>query len=129
VERAREFVMTDNNINYQPDITNRTSDTNGTNRTNNTNHTNEVLTAQNIGFDPHILANEMIKVGWFGDSMRDPETVEEYILMAGANPNIVNELPQAGLKFWRAAKFRYEADMARKKFNRPPRKTMPRDPT
>jgi hypothetical protein len=131
VERAREFAMTDSNSDYQPTThtTHRTNDSNGTNRTNDVNGTNDVLTAQNLGFDPHTLANDMIKVGWFGDSMWEPETAEEYILMAGANPNIANELPPAGLKFWRAAKFRFEADMARKKFNRPPRKTVPRDPT
>src|SRR2546430_15489975 len=86
-----------------------------------------VRAAQNIGFDIHALANEMIKNGWFGDSMWEPETAEEYILMAAANQNITNELNQKGLKFWRAARFRFEADMARKKFNRPPRKTVPRD--
>ena len=109
--------------------THGTSDTNGANRTNNTNGTNDLLTPQNLGFDPHVLANEMIKVGWFGDSMWEPETAEEYILMAGANPNIAKELPQTGLKIWKAAKFRYEADIARRKFNRPPRKTTKPDPT
>jgi len=88
--------MTDNNSNYQPasDITNRTNDTNGTNSTNGT---NDVLTPQNLGFDPHALANEMIANNWFGQSMWDPETAEEYILMAAANPNIANELNQKGL--------------------------------
>jgi hypothetical protein len=87
------------------------------------------LTPHNLGFDPHVLANEMIKAGWFGDSMWNPETAEEYILMAAANPNIVNELPQAGLRFWKAAKFRHDADRAREKFGRPPRKTTKRNPT
>jgi hypothetical protein len=106
MERARECTMTDDTTNTQtPD-----------------------LTPHNLGFDPHVLANQMIKDGWFGDSMWEPETAEEYILMAAANPNIANELNPKGLKFWRAAKFRFEADMARKKFNRPPRKTTTRDP-
>ena len=65
--------MTDNNSNYQPatDITNRTNDTNGTNSTNGT---NDVLTPQNLGFDPHALANEMIANNWFGRvSSCDPQ--------------------------------------------------------
>src|SRR5262245_16033125 len=107
--------MTDSTNNY--DGTSRINDQNGTkdttgtnraNRTNSKNGTNEVLTAQNVGFDIHALANQMVKDGWFGGSMLDPGIAEDYILMAAANPNIANELPEAGLRFWRAAKFRYE---------------------
>src|SRR5262245_60397593 len=131
MERAREHAMTDDANSYQPttDITDRTHDTNRTNDTNSRNGPNDVLTPQNLGFDLHALANEMMANNWYGESMWEPEQAEEYVLMAAANPNIANELPQAGLKFWRAAKFRYEADMARKKFNRPPRKLAKRDPT
>jgi len=111
------------------DETGRTNQsTNDTNRTNGKNDRNEVLTAQNVGFDIHALANQMVKDGWFGGSMSDPGIAEDYILMAAANSNIANELPEAGLRFWRAAKFRYELDRARKKFGRPPREDSTRDP-
>jgi hypothetical protein len=124
MERAREHTMTDDH-----DETGRTNQsTNDTNRTNGKNDRNEVLTAQNVGFDIHALANQMVKDGWFGGSMSDPGIAEDYILMAAANSNIANELPEAGLRFWRAAKFRYELDRARKKFGRPPREDSTRDP-
>jgi len=111
------------------DETGRTNQsTNDTNRTNGKNDRNEVLTAQNVGFDIHALANQMVKDGWFGGSMSDPGIAEDYILMAAANSNIANELPEAGLRFWRAAKFRYELDRARKMFGRPPREDNMRDP-
>jgi len=52
----------------------------------------------------------------------------DYIVMAAASPNIANELPQAGLRFWRAAKFQFERDQAREKFGLPPKKaTKPTD--
>ena len=110
--------------------TNQTNDapTNDMNSTHRTNSRNEVLTAQNIGFDIHALANQMVKDKWFGGSMLDPGIAEDYILMAAANPNIANELPEAGLRFWRAAKFRYELDRARKMFGRPPKEDNMRDP-
>jgi len=127
--------MSDNTDNRPPtaNTTNGTNDANDTNRTNgtrtnNTNQTNEVLTAQNIGFDIHALANRMVKDGWYGETMRDPATVMDYILLAASNPNIANELPETGLRFWRAAKFRYEADRARKMFGQPPREVTTRDP-
>ena len=111
------------------DETGRTNQsTNDTNRTNGKNDRNEVLTAQNVGFDIHALANQMVKDGWFGESMLDPGNAEDYILMAAANANIANELPEAGLRFWRACKFRYELDRARKMFGRPPREDSTRDP-
>jgi hypothetical protein len=118
--------MTHDTNNY--DGTSGTNDPNGINDTNRTNSKNEVLTAQNVGFDIYALANQMVKDEWFGGSMADPKIAEDYILMAAANSNIANELPEAGLRFWRAAKFRYELDRARKMFGRPPREDNMRDP-
>lgn len=89
-----------------------------------TNDDTNNLTPDNLGFDIHDLARGMVTNNWFGQSMWAPETAEDYILTAAANPNIGNELSQAGLRFWKVAKFRYEVDRAREKFGRPPRKTI-----
>jgi hypothetical protein len=63
----------------------------------------------------------MIEAGWYGQTMADPDVAENYILLAANNVSIANELPEAGFRFWRACKFQYDLDKARKKFGRPPR--------
>jgi hypothetical protein len=113
--------MTDDVSNHRP-LTDTTNDTNNNHRTNGAND------PQNLNFDIHALANEMIATKWSALSMYDPEKALDFIVMAAANPNIADELPPKGLAFWRAAKFHFDLDRARAKFGLPARNATRPDP-
>jgi hypothetical protein len=103
-------------------MTNDTDNSGKVTKASGANVTSETLTAVSIGFDIHKLANQMVKEEWFGQSMDRADVAEDYIILAAANPDIANESPEAGLRFWRAAKFQHDLDKARKQFNRPAQK-------
>lgn len=54
--------------------------------------------------------------------MRDEEKAADYIYMAADNPNVENELPESGVRFWKAAKHEFAVWRARKKFGVPRRR-------
>ena len=63
----------------------------------------------------HELAKEMEAAGFTGQGMKNPEQAYSYIMMAADNPNVEAELPEPGLKFWKACLFQYRVWQARKK--------------
>jgi len=63
----------------------------------------------------HMLAKEMEEGGFTGQGMKNPEQAHSYIMMAADNPNVEAELPEPGLKFWKACLFHYRVWQARKR--------------
>ena len=61
------------------------------------------------------LANLMLDCGYIGETLREQDKAGDYIYMAANNPNVEDELPEAGHAFWRAARFDFERWVARKK--------------
>jgi hypothetical protein len=47
--------------------------------------------------------------------MRVPQQAHNYIMMAADNPNVEAELPEPGLKFWKACWMAFSAWKSRKK--------------
>jgi hypothetical protein len=50
----------------------------------------------------HELAKEMLANGFTGQGLRDEQKSYNYIILAAANPEVEQELPPSGLKFWSA---------------------------
>jgi hypothetical protein len=65
----------------------------------------------------HELAKIMMSEGFTGQGMRHEEKASDFIMMAAANPNVENELPESGFAFWRAARFRFQLWKAKKTLN------------
>jgi len=63
----------------------------------------------------HELAKQMEAAGFTGQGMRNPEQARNYIMMAADNPNVEAELPESGIKFWKACCFAYGVWKARTK--------------
>ena len=55
----------------------------------------------------HALANDMVSQRFFGEDMDKPENARKYIILAADNPNVEDELPEEGWRFWRAAEFQF----------------------
>ena len=64
----------------------------------------------------HELAKLMIAEGFIGQGMRNEEKAADFIYMAADNPDVENELPETGFRFWRFAEFYFKRWKARKKF-------------
>jgi len=69
------------------------------------------------GISIHELAKTMLSDGFVGQGLLNPQA-EDYILMAADNPNVENELPPSGFKFFQAAYYSYKVFKARKKFGK-----------
>jgi len=76
----------------------------------------ELPSAERIrGAKVYDLANLMLDCGYIGETLREQDKAGDYIYMAANNPNVEDELPEAGHAFWRAARFDFERWVARKK--------------
>ena len=75
----------------------------------------------NLNFDVHALAKQMVADGWFGQPMSNPEKSEDFILAAADDPEIQAKLPEEAASFWKIARSMYYGDKLRKKFGRPPK--------
>ena len=70
--------------------------------------------AGKLGFSIHELAKQMLKDDFVGQGMRETEKAEDYIYLAADNPDVEEELPEAGFAFWKAADFQYRIWKARR---------------
>ena len=70
------------------------------------------------GISIHDLAKTMLNAGFVGQGMRNPQRAEDYIMMAADNPNVENELPESGVRFFESAYFFFKLFKARKKFGK-----------
>lgn len=55
----------------------------------------------------HEWAGRMVAAGYHGQGMKDEDQARIYILMAAEDRNVENELPEAGIRFWKAAIFQF----------------------
>jgi hypothetical protein len=51
---------------------------------------------------------------YLGEDMREPEKCRDYVMMAANNPNVIRELPENGLGFWKSFVFHLEKHLAKK---------------
>lgn len=73
------------------------------------------MTANGKEIDIHALAKEMENTGFTGQGMRTPEQAHGYIMLAADNPNVEAELPEGGIRFWKACYYAYRVWQARMK--------------
>jgi hypothetical protein len=70
------------------------------------------------GVNIHDLAKCMLSDGFVGQGMQNPETSEDYILLAADDPDVDSKLPEARRSFWQRAYYHYKVFLARKRFGR-----------
>jgi hypothetical protein len=62
----------------------------------------------------HDLANAMLECGYTGQNLENPNA-EVYIAMASEDPDVESNLPERGVKFWNAARFKFQIWLMRMK--------------